>query len=133
MSAANRKDHWDRVYVTRAETEVSWFQENPRPSLEALARVGAGRRSAIIDVGGGASRLVDRLVEEGFEDVTVLDLSAAALETAKAVSARGRARFAASSPTRRSGRPREPTTSGTIARRSISSSAPPIRPPMSSA
>ncbi len=84
MKAAERKSHWERVYATKAETEVSWFQEDPRPSLEALARIGADRRSAIIDVGGGASRLVDRLVQEGFEDVTVLDLSAAALEAAKA-------------------------------------------------
>jgi len=84
VKAADRKAHWERVYATKAETEVSWFQEDPRPSLEALARIGADRRSAIIDVGGGASRLVDRLIQEGFEDVTVLDLSAAALEAAKA-------------------------------------------------
>ena len=84
MSAADRKSHWERVYVETRETEVSWFQDNPAPSLEALARVGAGRRSAIIDVGGGASRLVDRLIEDGYEDVTVLDVSETALAAAKA-------------------------------------------------
>jgi SAM-dependent methyltransferase len=84
VKAADRKAHWERVYAAKAETEVSWFQADPAPSLEALARVGAERSAAIIDVGGGASRLVDRLVEQGFEDVTVLDLSAAALEAAKA-------------------------------------------------
>jgi len=84
LSAADRKCHWERVYAERRETEVSWFQDNPAPSLEALARVGAGRRSAIIDVGGGASRLVDRLIEDGHEDVTVLDVSETALAAAKA-------------------------------------------------
>jgi trans-aconitate methyltransferase len=68
----------------KAENEVSWFQENPAPSLELIAQAGATAASAIIDVGGGASRLVDNLVQRGFEDVTVLDLSAAALEAAKA-------------------------------------------------
>ena len=62
----------------------SWFQENPAPSLELIAQVGATPASAIIDIGGGASRLVDNLVKQGFEDVTVLDLSEAALEAAKA-------------------------------------------------
>ncbi len=84
MGGEDRRAHWERVYATKAETEVSWFQDSPAPSLEALARIGAGPSAAIIDVGGGASRLVDRLVQEGFEDLTVLDLSAAALETAKA-------------------------------------------------
>ncbi len=84
MKAADRKAHWERVYAAKAETEVSWFQEDPTPSLEALARIGAGRSAGIVDVGGGASRLVDRLIQEGFGDVSVLDLSAAALEAAKA-------------------------------------------------
>ena len=79
-----RKSHWERVYETRADTEVSWFEADPAPSLEALARVGATRRSAVIDVGGGASRLVDRLIHDGYEDVTVLDISAAAIAAARA-------------------------------------------------
>jgi len=63
---------------------VSWFQENPAPSLAMLEQAGAVPGSDIIDIGGGASRLVDHLVEQGFEDVSVLDLSGAALKAAKA-------------------------------------------------
>ena len=84
MQSDNRQAHWEGVYTQKGESEVSWFQENPAPSLELIAHVGATPDSAIIDVGGGASRLVDNLVERGFEDVTVLDLSEAALEVAKA-------------------------------------------------
>ncbi len=88
MKADGRKAHWEahweRIFASKADSEVSWFQADPAPSLEALARIGAGPSAAIIDVGGGASRLVDRLVEQGYADVTVLDLSAAALEAAKA-------------------------------------------------
>lgn len=84
MNAAERQTHWQKVYTTKRETEVSWFEENPAPSLELIALVGAGRRSAIIDIGGGASRVVDGLIVRGFEDVTVLDVSAAALKVAKA-------------------------------------------------
>lgn len=80
----DRRAYWERVYATKAETEVSWFQAEPTPSLEALARAGANRRSAIIDIGGGTSRLVDRLSHDGYEDVTVLDVSAAAIATARA-------------------------------------------------
>jgi len=84
MQSESRQAHWEGVYSKKGENEVSWFQENPAPSLELIAQVGATPASTIIDVGGGASRLVDNLVERGFEDVTVLDLSEAALEAAKA-------------------------------------------------
>ena len=84
MDATERQTHWQNVYTTKRETEVSWFEENPAPSLDLIALVGAHRHSAIIDIGGGASRLVDRLIVQGYEDVTVLDLSAAALAAAKA-------------------------------------------------
>lgn len=84
MQNKGRQAHWESVYTTKGENEVSWFQENPAPSLELIAQVGAISASAIIDIGGGAARLVDNLVERGFEDVTVLDLSEAALEAAKA-------------------------------------------------
>ena len=79
-----RQAYWENIYTTKGETEVSWFQETPTLSLELMALIGATRRSAIIDIGGGASRLVDSLVSEGYEEVTVLDLSAAALAAAKA-------------------------------------------------
>jgi SAM-dependent methyltransferase len=79
-----RQAHWETVYTKKSENEVSWFQENPAPSLDLIAKVGATPGSAIIDIGGGASRLVDNLVKRGFEDVTVLDISEAALGAAKA-------------------------------------------------
>lgn len=79
----SRQAHWDNIYATKREAEVSWFEEIPKESLELLQLVGARPSSAIIDVGGGASRLVDSLVAKGFQDITVLDLSAAALDTAR--------------------------------------------------
>ncbi|MEO8321085.1 MAG: class I SAM-dependent methyltransferase [Bradyrhizobium sp.] len=83
MQSESRKAHWENVYTRKGENEVSWFQENPAPSLALIEQVRATQASAIIDVGGGASRLVDHLIEKGFQDVTVLDLSGAALESAK--------------------------------------------------
>ncbi|KRQ95705.1 SAM-dependent methyltransferase [Bradyrhizobium jicamae] len=83
MEATSRQAHWDNVYTTKGENEVSWFQQSAAPSLDLIVQAGATDESAIIDIGGGASRLVDSLVEQGFEDVTVLDLSAAALTVAR--------------------------------------------------
>jgi len=83
MDSASRQAHWENVYTTKGENEVSWFQQDPAPSFELIIQAGATHGSAIIDIGGGASRLVDHLVEDGFEDVTVLDLSGAALEAAR--------------------------------------------------
>ncbi|MPZ36566.1 MAG: methyltransferase domain-containing protein [Rhizobiales bacterium] len=84
MNTSDRQAHWEHVYATKSEGEVSWFQDNPTISLQLIAATGAGLGSAIIDVGGGASRLVDALVAGGHQAVTVLDLSDAALATAKA-------------------------------------------------
>jgi len=84
MNDTSRKAHWENVYVTKGENEVSWFQEKPVPSLELIELVKPTRRAAIVDIGGGASRLVDQLLARGFENVTVLDLSEAALERARA-------------------------------------------------
>jgi cyclopropane fatty-acyl-phospholipid synthase-like methyltransferase len=83
MSDVSRKAHWEGVYTTKGEREVSWFQENPAPSLELIALAGLSADAAIIDIGGGASRLVDTLVEREIGQITVLDLSAAALDAAK--------------------------------------------------
>jgi 2-polyprenyl-3-methyl-5-hydroxy-6-metoxy-1,4-benzoquinol methylase len=83
MNNTDREAHWQNVYATKAEKEVSWFQENPAPSLDLIAATGIRSDAAIIDVGGGASRLVDGLLEQGFSRVTVLDLSANALDEAK--------------------------------------------------
>jgi SAM-dependent methyltransferase len=83
MNDVSRQNHWEKVYTTKGENEVSWFQETPALSLELIKLVGAIQNSAIIDVGGGASRLADCLVLQGHQDVTVLDLSAAALASAR--------------------------------------------------
>jgi trans-aconitate methyltransferase len=78
----SRKEYWEAVYTTRDETDVSWFQDSPAPSLELIEQVGPQPQAAIIDIGGGASRLADSLLERGFRRVTVLDISAAALDLA---------------------------------------------------
>ncbi|WEX76079.1 class I SAM-dependent methyltransferase [Sinorhizobium numidicum] len=84
MERESRQTHWENVYTRKGEDEVSWFQESPTPSLELIAEVGATPETAIVDIGGGASRLVDSLAVKGFRAVTVLDLSGAALTAAKA-------------------------------------------------
>jgi SAM-dependent methyltransferase len=84
MTAPDRETHWDNVYRTKREDEVSWFQASPTLSLDLIHVAGVERDASIIDIGGGASRLVDALVEEGFANLAVLDVSEAATETAKA-------------------------------------------------
>ena len=79
----NRQQHWDAVYRTRRPGEASWYQENPVRSRELIGRTGASLAAPIIDVGGGASRLVDYLLTDGFTDITVLDVSVAALRQAQ--------------------------------------------------
>lgn len=74
--------HWDDRYDRVGETSVSWFQEDPRTSLDLIERV-ADIQASIVDVGGGASRLVDRLLERGHRDLTVVDLSRHALNLAR--------------------------------------------------
>ena len=83
MTNLSRQAHWETVYETKGEREVSWFQESPAPSLELIAMTGATPSCAIVDIGGGASRLVDSLLAQGYRNVTVLDLSSAALATAR--------------------------------------------------
>jgi SAM-dependent methyltransferase len=83
MSGPERRAHWDSVYRTKREDEVSWFQASPSLSLDLIHAAGIDRRASIIDVGGGASRLVDALREEGFANVAVLDVSEAAMDKAK--------------------------------------------------
>ncbi|MGO4712085.1 class I SAM-dependent methyltransferase [Bradyrhizobium sp. 2TAF24] len=80
----DRQTHWDTVYGTKGERDVSWFQDDPAPSLALIALTGATAASAIVDIGGGASRLVDALLARGHRALTVLDLSSAALATAQA-------------------------------------------------
>lgn len=84
MGKHDRRLHWENVYRTKGESDVSWFEESPAISLELIHAAGVKTDASIIDVGGGASRLVDALLDEGFEAVTVLDLSSEALVSAKA-------------------------------------------------
>ena len=78
-----RKSHWETIYQTNAPNEVSWYQEHPSKSLELIRSTGIGREATLIDVGGGASTLVDHLLADGFGRVTVLDISPEALQKAK--------------------------------------------------
>lgn len=79
-----RHDHWAKVYADRDATRVSWYQPEAEPSLRALDRFGASPSSSLIDVGGGASTLVDALLQRGWCDLTVLDIAGSALEAARA-------------------------------------------------
>ncbi len=73
------KDHWEKVYATKAPDHVSWFQPRAEMSMRLIHDTGLGRDASIIDVGGGASTLVDDLLEDGYQQLSVLDLSGAAL------------------------------------------------------
>jgi SAM-dependent methyltransferase len=83
MNEIGRKAHWENVYQGKGETGVSWYQKDPRLSLELITSVADPVARRIIDVGGGASVLVDRLLDAGFSRITVLDISGAALGRAK--------------------------------------------------
>lgn len=79
----NLKAHWETVYETKSPQEVSWTQKIPKMSLDLIHRFELVKDAAIIDVGGGDSLLVDHLLEQGFTNLTVLDISSAAIERAK--------------------------------------------------
>lgn len=79
----NPKEHWEKVYQTKPPAEVSWFQEHATRSLEIIRSIETPPDANIIDVGGGASTLVDDLLSSGVKHVCVLDLSASALEVAR--------------------------------------------------
>lgn len=81
---SERQAHWDQIWSTKAADAVSWFQAEPEPSLSAIAALGLPPDAPILDVGGGASRLVDALIGQGFRDLTVLDIADAALDLARA-------------------------------------------------
>ena len=80
----NRNEDWNTVYATKSADSVSWYQAEPEPSLRVLERFEVRPSAALIDVGGGASNLVDALLHCGWSDLTVLDIAAPALEVAKA-------------------------------------------------
>ena len=77
------QEHWENVYATKAPDSVSWYRPHLDTSLALIERVAPNRDAAILDVGGGASTLVDDLMGRGYSDVSVLDISAAALEVSK--------------------------------------------------
>lgn len=79
-----RHEHWEQVYRTKGPDQVSWFQAEARLSRELIAGAAPNRSAAIIDIGAGASTLVDGLLGVGYRDITVVDISEAALEIAKA-------------------------------------------------
>jgi len=78
-----QKEHWEQVYTTKSTTGVSWFQAHAEQSLRLIQDTGVPRSAAIIDVGGGASTLVDDLLAGGYRALSVLDISAAALKAAQ--------------------------------------------------
>ncbi len=83
MNVDDLQEHWQRAY-RNSENELSWHQSSPEPSLSLVTEAAASHASAIIDIGGGASHLVDHLVQRGYSNVTVLDLSATAFAQAQA-------------------------------------------------
>lgn len=76
----NKQKHWEHIYETKVPTDVSWFQIHLEKSLALIESANLKPDARIIDVGGGASTLVDDLLKKGFKDLTVLDISAKALE-----------------------------------------------------
>lgn len=87
--SSERQRHWENAYAGKAEDEVPWFQDSPALSLALIAAAGVGRRASLIDVGGGAARLADALLDAGFKDITVLDIAEAGLAQTKARLGRG--------------------------------------------
>jgi trans-aconitate methyltransferase len=77
------QQHWEQVYATKSQNEVSWTQQVPEQSLSIIDGINVPQNSPIIDIGGGDSLLVDFLLDEGYTDLTVLDISAVAIDRAK--------------------------------------------------
>lgn len=80
---SERKTHWDQVYQNKSPLEVSWYQKQPTICLDLIEHTGISKDAALIDVGGGASTLIDHLMAAGYTNLTVLDISAAALAHAQ--------------------------------------------------
>ena len=79
----NMKNHWETVYQTKSDQQVSWYREHLDHSLQMILNTNVGKEAAIIDVGGGSSTLADDLLDNGFADVSVLDISAAAMKKSR--------------------------------------------------
>lgn len=79
----NKKEHWENIYANKQPNEVSWTQDTPQISLDMIHQLNLPKDAAFIDIGGGESKLVDYLLDEGFQNITVLDISSNAIEKAK--------------------------------------------------
>jgi len=79
-----KTEYWENVYQTKNSTEVSWYEPDPKQSLDLILQVAGDSRGRVVDVGGGQSFLVDRLLDAGFEHVSVLDISQTAIDATKA-------------------------------------------------
>jgi SAM-dependent methyltransferase len=80
----DKKAHWENVYQTKGSTEVSWYEPDPKQSLDLILEAAGERRGRVIDVGGGQSFLVERLLDAEFAQVAVLDISSAAIAATQA-------------------------------------------------
>ncbi len=83
MENFDRKKHWENIYQTKELKDVSWFQPTPETSLDFFKQFNVPTTAKVIDIGGGDSFLVDHLLDFGYRDVSVLDISAAAIDRAK--------------------------------------------------
>lgn len=83
MEDFNRKTHWENIYQTKELKDVSWYQPTPETSLDFFKQFNVPTTAKVIDVGGGDSFLVDHLLDLGYQDISVLDISAAAIDRAK--------------------------------------------------
>jgi SAM-dependent methyltransferase len=83
MDMVNMQEHWEKIYSTKAPDQVSWFRLHLETSLALIERAAHSRSASIIDVGGGASTLIDDLIQRGYRNLTVLDISQAALAVAE--------------------------------------------------
>ena len=79
----NTKTHWEHIYETKSPTQVSWYQEHAQFSMHYIENTGIRKTDQILDVGGGTSTLVEDLIEDGFQNITVLDVSGTALQLAR--------------------------------------------------
>ncbi len=80
---SEKKQHWETVFTTKAENEVSWYQQQPQTSIQLIQACKVAKDAKIIDIGGGDSYLIDTLLELGYTNLFLLDISAAAIERAK--------------------------------------------------
>ncbi|MGZ3942272.1 MAG: class I SAM-dependent methyltransferase, partial [Bacteroidia bacterium] len=84
METLSKKEHWENIYNTKQPTDVSWFQVYPKTSMEFISLFDLPKNARIIDIGGGDSNFAGSLLEKGYTNITVLDISAKAIERAKA-------------------------------------------------